>query len=431
MDVVKLSTAGSVDDGKSTLIGRLLYDSKSLKVDQLNAIEEKSKQKGFDYLDFSLATDGLLAEREQGITIDVAHIYFQTEKRKFIIADTPGHVEYTRNMVTGASTSEASMILVDARNGIVEQTYRHFFITQLLGIKKVIITINKIDLVDYNEAVFQKIKQEFEQLLEENRIKEVELHFIPISALKGDNISELSPHTPWFKGEPLLETLEKIDVYNNQVQKGACFSVQYVIRPHSEEFHDYRGYAGKIISGELKKGQTVTVYPQGRSSKIKNIHRFDMNRDEAYKGESVSIELEDDIDVSRGSLIVSENYNIQVGKLINSSICWMSESELVIGKKYLLQHGSRQCLVKLKRIKSVLNPVNPGEKIESEKIGFNEIGVAEWQSANEMFYTYFKDNKNNGSFIIVDQMTNQTVGVGMIIKEDIKQTAEVFQGAYI
>lgn len=207
--------------------------------------------------------------------------------------------------------------------------------------------------------------------------------------------------------------------------------MQYVIRPHSEEFHDYRGYAGKIISGELKKGQTVTVYPQGRSSKIKNIHRFDMNRDEAYKGESVSIELEDDIDVSRGSLIVSENYNIQVGKLINSSICWMSESELVIGKKYLLQHGSRQCLVKLKRIKSVLNPVNPGEKIESEKIGFNEIGVAEWQSANEMFYTYFKDNKNNGSFIIVDQMTNQTVGVGMIIKEDIKQTAEVFQGAYI
>ncbi len=307
MQVLKIATAGSVDDGKSTLIGRLLYDTNSLTVDKLEAIRETSKKRGFDYLDFSLATDGLVAEREQGITIDVAHIYFSTDTRSYIIADTPGHVEYTRNMVTGASTSEASVILIDARNGVIEQTFRHFFINNLMRIKDVVVAVNKMDLVDFSEERFNQIKQDMIRLSEKSTYQGQKLTFIPVSALWGDNVVKKSSKMPWYTGQSLLEHLENIEVKDVYEKAPARLPVQYVIRPKTNGHHDFRGYAGKLYGGEISVGDQVMVLPSQTTSRVKEIHFFDKQFTSAERGSSVTLTLEDDINVSRGDMIIRHN----------------------------------------------------------------------------------------------------------------------------
>lgn len=334
LGLLKLATAGSVDDGKSTLIGRLLYDTKSLTEDKIEAIENRSKKNGYDYLDFSLATDGLLAEREQGITIDVAHIYFSTDKRSYVIADTPGHIEYTRNMVTGASTSQAAIILIDARKGLVEQTYRHFFISTLLRIKDVVVAVNKMDLVDYDEEVFKRIKNDFKELSAKSDYKTQQLSFIPVSALKGDNVVKQSENMPWYKGQTILghlESLDSGDIYNEGTPR---FPVQYVIRPKTDEFHDFRGYAGKVYGGELNIGDEVTVLPSQKKSKIKEIYFYDKPYKTASRRSSVTITLEDDINVSRGDMIVKTGDLPTIAKQFTATVCWMDSKPLTIGAKY-------------------------------------------------------------------------------------------------
>ena len=328
MEVLKIATAGSVDDGKSTLIGRILYDTKSLTTDKLEAIEKTSKQKGYDYLDFSLATDGLVAEREQGITIDVAHIYFSTAKKSYIIADTPGHVEYTRNMVTGASTSQASVILIDARKGVIEQTNRHFFINNLLRIKDIVVAINKMDLVDYSEDIYNKIKADFESLMSKRDYQDQKITFIPVSALKGDNVVNRSDKMPWFTGQSLLEHLEaldKKDIFNVGTPR---FPVQYVIRPKTEEYHDFRGYAGKVYGGELSVGDDIVVLPSQTKSKIKDIYFYNEKYQTASRRSSVTITLENDINVSRGDMIVKDGDLPTIDKQFTANICWMDATQL-------------------------------------------------------------------------------------------------------
>ena len=413
MEVLKIATAGSVDDGKSTLIGRLLYDTKSLTTDKIEAIEKSSKQKGYDYLDFSLATDGLVAEREQGITIDVAHIYFSTAKKSYIIADTPGHVEYTRNMVTGASTSQVSIILIDARKGVIEQTYRHFFINNLLRVKEVIVAVNKMDLVDYSEEVFNKIKADFEELNAKSTFKEQKVSYIPLSALTGDNVVESLGKMPWYAGETILqhlEGLEPTDVYD----KGqARFPVQTVIRPKTEEYHDFRGYSGKLYGNSLKVGDAVTVLPSFTQSKVSNIHFFDKQFDEATAGSSITIELENDINVTRGDMIVKSDELPKVEKEINSTICWMDSKSLVPGAKYLIQHNSNRILAKIESIKNVIATDYTGEKPASQ-LTINEIGEVNIKLSKALYFDAYEENKSNGAFILIDTATNTTAGVGFI-----------------
>ena len=335
MGHLKIATAGSVDDGKSTLIGRLLYDTKSLTTDKLKAIEEKSKQRGFDYLDFSLATDGLIAEREQGITIDVAHIYFSTPAKSFIIADSPGHVEYTRNMVTGASNAQASIILVDARNGVIEQTYRHFFINNLLRIKEVIVAVNKMDLVNFSEEKFQTIKNEINYLATKSDFEAQKITFIPISALNGDNVVEKSTKMSWYQGETLLDYLENIDTTLTNDSANARFPIQTVIRPKTAEYHDFRAYAGKIYGGDFSVGDPVLVLPSLTKSTIKNIYFFDQEFDTALSGSSVSITLTNDVNVSRGDMIVKIDEIPTIAKELEATICWMDKEPLQNAQKYI------------------------------------------------------------------------------------------------
>jgi len=414
MEVLKIATAGSVDDGKSTLIGRILYDTKSLTTDKLEAIESRSKANGFDYLDFSLATDGLVAEREQGITIDVAHIYFSTAKKSYIIADTPGHIEYTRNMVTGASTSQASIILVDARNGVIEQTYRHFFINNLLRIKDVVVAVNKMDLVDYSEEKFNAIKAEFENIIAKSDYKEQNITFVPVSALKGDNVVTVSDAMPWYKGESILDHLEKLDAQAVFEKGQARFPVQTVIRPMKDEFHDFRGYAGKLYGNDLAVGDEVTVLPSLTKSKIKEIYFFDKKFDKAGRGSSISITLADNINVSRGDMIVKTGEEPSVEKAITAKVCWMDGKNLVSRSKYLLKHGTNQVQAMIESVDGVLATDFTGNDMDADSLTLNQIGTVKIKLAKPVFYDKYKENKINGSFILIDPQTNNTAGVGFI-----------------
>lgn len=414
MEVLKIATAGSVDDGKSTLIGRILYDTKSLTTDKLEAIEKTSKQRGYDYLDFSLATDGLVAEREQGITIDVAHIYFSTAKKSYIIADTPGHVEYTRNMVTGASTSQASIILIDARKGVIEQTNRHFFINNLLRVKDIVVAINKMDLVDYSEEIYNKIKADFEALMSKRDYQGQNITFIPVSALKGDNVVHKSEKMPWFTGGSLLdhlEVLDKSDIFNVGTPR---FPVQYVIRPKTEEFHDYRGYAGKVYGGNLSVGDDIVVLPSQTESKIKDIYFYDQKYETASRRSSVTIILEDDINVSRGDMIVKKGDLPTIDKQFTANVCWMDTKQLTVGAKYIVQHGINKVLAKVDTINHKIHPDYSGIDSDVTGIGVNDIASVTFKLNKPIFYDQFKDHRTNGSFILIDTQSNNTVGAGFI-----------------
>ena len=414
MEVLKIATAGSVDDGKSTLIGRILYDTKSLTSDKLEAIEKTSKQRGYDYLDFSLATDGLVAEREQGITIDVAHIYFSTKKKSYIIADTPGHVEYTRNMVTGASTSQASIILIDARKGVIEQTNRHFFINNLLRIKDVVVAINKMDLVDYSEETYNKIKADFTELMSKRDYQDQKITFIPVSALKGDNVVNKTDKMPWYKGEALLEHLEqldKTDIFNIGTPR---FPVQYVIRPKTEDFHDFRGYAGKVYGGNLTVGDDIVVLPSQTKSKIKDIFFYDKKYETASRRSSVTITLENDINVSRGDMIVKAGDLPTIEKQFTANVCWMDSNQLTTGTKYVVQHGINKVLAKVDRIHHKINPDYSGIESNVSGLSVNDIAKVTFKLNKPIFYDQFKNHRTNGSFIIIDPQSNNTVGAGFI-----------------
>ncbi len=413
MELLRFTTAGSVDDGKSTLIGRLLYDSKQIFEDQLEAITRTSTQKGYEHVDLSLLVDGLKAEREQGITIDVAYRYFATPKRKFIIADTPGHIQYTRNMVTGASTANAALILVDARKGVLEQTIRHSFIASLLQIPHLIICINKMDLVDYDEEVFNKVVEEFRHLSSKLDIRDV--HFLPISALKGDNVVDKSENMPWYKGATLMYLLENIHISSDENHIDCRFPVQYVIRPQQTEYHDYRGYAGRICSGIYKPGDKVKVLPNGDSAVIKSIELFGEEIEEAYAPMSVTMTLDRDIDISRGDMIVRENNLPNVGQEFDVMICWMNASKLQPGGKYSIRHTIKdaRCVVKDIRSKVDINTLHRNE--EDKEVGMNDIARITLKCASPLFFDSYRKNRHTGSIILIDEGTNETVGAGMIV----------------
>ncbi len=414
MEVLKIATAGSVDDGKSTLIGRLLYDTKSLTDDKLEAIRKSSEKKGYDYLDFSLATDGLVAEREQGITIDVAHIYFSTPKKSYIIADTPGHIEYTRNMVTGASTSQVAIILIDARKGVVEQTYRHFFINNLLRVKDVIVAVNKMDLVGYDQAVFEDIKANFQELNANSSYVEQNVSYIPVSALKGDNVAENTDAMSWYNGPTILSHLEELKAKDTKEQSFTRFPVQTIIRPKTEDFHDFRGFAGKIYGGSLQVGDKVTVLPSLTKSRIKEIYFYNKTFDSADSGSSVTITLEDEVNITRGDMLVKTDEEPKVDKLLNATVCWMDNKQLLPGTKYIVQHNSNAVLSKVSAIKNIVSTDFSGSKASEGKLSLNEIGEVEIKLSKPIFYDSFIDNRSNGSFILIDEQTNATAGVGFI-----------------
>jgi sulfate adenylyltransferase subunit 1 len=415
MDVLRLATAGSVDDGKSTLIGRLLYDTKSITKDKLEAVEASSKRKGLDFVDLSLLTDGLIAEREQGITIDVAHIYFSTENRKYIIADTPGHVEYTRNMITGASHAEASIVLVDARHGVSEQTRRHLFISSLLEIDTVLVAVNKMDLVDFSEAKFSAIKTNVEELAEKIGFKG-SLTFIPLAAKYGDNVVSQSAKIPWYSGKPLLDYLENLPVHKRDESLPARFHVQSVIRPHSEEYHDFRGYAGKLVSGNLSVGQRITALPSLRQSVIKTIYSGYEKVNNAHAGESLNIELEDDIDVSRGNTLVPVDTPYQQVSNFSAKLTWMDEQPLTPGKTFLLQHGINRVKAKVTSFGHVIDMNTIEEKEGVGQFRLNDIGEVNIKTAKPIFADVYKENPRNGAIILIDEFSNNTVAVGFIDK---------------
>lgn len=415
MDILRIATAGSVDDGKSTLIGRLLYETNSVTQDKLEAIHRTSKRLGLDHTDLSLLTDGLIAEREQGITIDVAHIYFSTPTRKYIIADTPGHFEYTRNMITGASTAQVAIILIDARNGIVEQTFRHFYITQLLCIPHVVVCINKMDLVNYSENQFNTIKQEFQELLKHQDLSAQEVSFIPVSSLYGENISKASVEMPWYEGPFLLKYLENVDWHATENQLPARFPVQNVIRPKSEAYPDFRGFAGKVASGVFKKGDRVVAIPSLQESEIESIYAYDQQPEKAEAGQSVTITLKDEIDLSRGDMLVLKGEAVNIVKDLEARICWLDSAPLRTGKNYLLQHGLNRVKAKVTQLSHIVDIHNYNIIEGAEEIGLNQIGGISIKTAKPIFADRFRDNKNNGAFILIDEGSNTTVGVGVVV----------------
>ncbi|MGB0837754.1 MAG: sulfate adenylyltransferase subunit 1 [Flavobacteriaceae bacterium] len=414
MDVIKIATAGSVDDGKSTLIGRILYDTGSLTDDKITQIEEKSRAMGFDYLDFSLATDGLMAEREQGITIDVAHIYFSYQNKSFIIADSPGHVEYTRNMVTGASNSDMSIVLVDARKGVVEQTYRHLFINNLLGIKYIIVAINKMDLVDYDQQAYLDIKSEIETLLGRGEQKDRQVVFVPVSALKGQNLLEKSEKMPWYNGATLMSYMETFSEFNSEDEQLMRYPVQHVIRPKTEEYHDFRAFSGKVYGSQIQVGDAVRVLPSEKTSTVKAIHSDMKAFDLAKKGASVSIELTDEVQVSRGDMIVKQGEEPTVSKEIKAKICWMDQDALSVGGKYYLQHNTNTVLAKVVDIQGELKSDFSGLDPQVDHLDLNQIGYVNLKLNKALCYDSFSTHKQNGSFILIDSKTNTTAGVGFI-----------------
>ena len=413
MELLRFTTAGSVDDGKSTLIGRLLYDSKAIFEDQMELLEETSKQRGEEGVNLALLTDGLRSEREQGITIDVAYRYFATPKRKFIIADTPGHIQYTRNMVTGASTANLALLLVDARHGVIEQTKRHAFIASLLQIPHIAVCVNKMDLVNYSKEAYDKIKKDFEDFATKLEIKDV--RFIPISALNGDNVVDRSENMDWYDGSTLMHLLENIHIGSDHNHVDCRFPVQFVVRPQSKEYPDYRGYAGRIEGGVFKPGDDVSVLPSGFTSKIKAIDTFDGEVNQAFSPMSVCITLEDDIDISRGDMIVRENNKPTIEQDIDVMICWMNEKKMMIRGKYTIRHTSQtaRCIIKEVKYKMDINTLH---RIEEEKeIGLNDIGRISIRTTKPLFFDSYRRNRNTGSVILVDEATNETVAAGMII----------------
>lgn len=414
MDLLRFTTAGSVDDGKSTLIGRLLYDSKSIFEDQLEAVENSSKKKGDENVNLALLTDGLKAEREQGITIDVAYRYFATPKRKFIIADTPGHIQYTRNMVTGASTADLAIILVDARTGVIEQTKRHSFIADLLKIQHVILAVNKMDLVDFSEERFGEIVAEYQDFASRlNNI--VNIQPIPISALLGDNVVDKSDKTPWYEGPTFLYHLENVYVGGEENHVDARFPVQWVIRPQSDKWHDFRGFAGRIAGGVFKPGDAVTVMPSGFESKIKSIHCGEEELDHAFAPQSVVMTLEDEIDISRGDLIAKPGNQPKVEQDIEARICWFSKSAMKSRQKFLMRHNSMETKALLQEIKYKVD-INNLSKIEDvESFEMNDIGRISLRTAAPLIHDSYSRNRNTGAFVLVDPGTNETVAAGMII----------------
>lgn len=411
MDILRFITAGSVDDGKSTLIGRLLYDSKNILIDQLEAVERASKFKNDGTIDLALLTDGLRAEREQGITIDVAYKYFSTPKRKFIIADAPGHVQYTRNMITGASNAALIIILIDARNGIIEQTKRHSIIASLLNIPNVVVAINKLDLVGYSEEIFNNIKSDYSKMAEQLSLNNVV--YIPISALNGDNIVDQSENLNWYEGKTLLDYLETIELENTINLDKARFPVQYVIRPQTEELHDYRGYAGKITSGIYKVGDSVTILPSGTESKISVIEVAQKQVEEAFAPQSVVLHLENDVDISRGDLIVKSDDLPKIEQELEVLVCWMGDKPLKSGSKYLIQNNTTQVKGIVKDIEYKLD-VNTLEKQEVEQVSLNEIVKLKLKTAKPLAYDSYKDLASNGGIIFIDETSFVTVGAGLI-----------------
>jgi len=413
MELLRFTTAGSVDDGKSTLIGRLLYDSKAIFEDQMELLEETSKQRGEEGVNLAFLTDGLRSEREQGITIDVAYRYFATPKRKFIIADTPGHIQYTRNMVTGASTANLALILVDARHGIIEQTKRHAFIASLLQIPHITVCVNKMDLVDYSEEDFKKIKADFKDFASKLEIKDV--RFIPISALNGDNVVDRSKNMDWYEGSKLMHLLENIHIGSDQNHIDCRFPVQFVVRPQSKDHPDYRGYAGRIEGGVFKPGDDVTVLPSGFTSKIKSIDTFEGEVAEAFSPMSVCMTLTDNIDISRGDMLVRENNKPTIEQDIDVMICWMNEKKMIPKGKYIIRHTSQtaRCIIKEVKYKVDINTLHRNE--EDRLIGLNDIGRITVRTTKPLFFDSYRRNRNTGSIILVDEATNETVAAGMII----------------
>lgn len=411
MDILRFITAGSVDDGKSTLIGRLLYDSKSILQDQLEILEKHSKNKNDDGVDLALLTDGLRAEREQGITIDVAYRYFSTSKRKFIIADAPGHVQYTRNMITGASNSDLMVILIDARQGVIEQTRRHSIIASLLKLKKVAVAVNKMDMVDYSQEVFETIKADYAKIAASLGLKEV--NYFPISALKGDNIVSGSSHTDWYQGPSLLEYLENVTL-NEEQNTGSRFQVQYVIRPQTEALHDYRGYAGQVLSGKFQKGDKIQVLPAGITSEIVKIEINGIEKEEAFEGQPVVFHVADDVDISRGDIFATEEQLPAVEKDLEVLLCWLDQKALQSGNKYLLQQNSRLIRAVVKEIDYKIDVNTLTQEKAEGSIKLNEVVKVTLRTAQPLVYDSFINNKRTGSAILVDETSNSTVAACII-----------------
>ncbi len=412
MDLLRFTTAGSVDDGKSTLIGRLLYDSKAIFEDQMEAVKRASMKSGADDINLALVTDGLKAEREQGITIDVAYRYFSTPKRKFIIADTPGHIQYTRNMVTGASTANLAIILVDARNGILEQTIRHAYIASLLQIPHVIIAVNKMDLVDYSEAVYERIRKDF--LKYAGKLDIQDIRFVPISALKGDNVVKRSENMTWYNGPTLMYILENIHIGSDYNHIDFRFPVQYVIKPQTDEYRDYRAYAGRIASGVLRVGDAIKVLPSGFTSKVKSIDFFGEHLDYAFAPQSVAITLEDEIDISRGDMIVRENNVPEVSQDIDLMVAWMGDSPMNIGDKFTIRHTTTEARCMIKDIIYKVD-MHTLERVEDKSpLKMNEIAKVRIRTTKPLFFDSYRKNRETGSVIFIDESTNVTVGAGMI-----------------
>jgi sulfate adenylyltransferase subunit 1 len=410
MNILKFFTAGSVDDGKSTLIGRLLYDTDSILADQLEALQQSNRKNDDGSIDLAILTDGLRAEREQGITIDVAYKYFQTSKRKFIIADTPGHIQYTRNMVTGASTANLAIILIDARNGVVEQTIRHSYLVSLLGVSHIVIAINKMDMEGYSEAVFKSITEKYAALASELNLQNIT--FIPVSALKGDNIVNRSLNMPWYKGTSLLDFLEKVEVHGYESSDYARMPVQWVIRPQTDALHDYRGYAGRILSGVFKVNDRVTVLPSGNSSVIERIEVFDQQPEEVTAGMSVILHLKDNIDISRGDVLVNSAHLPQSSQLIEADLCWMDNRPMDDSITYTLQHNSKLTKCKIREILYKVD-INTLAREDAYEFKLNDIGRVVIKTAEELAFDLYTENKANGSAILIDNRTNLTVGALM------------------
>lgn len=412
--LLRFTTAGSVDDGKSTLIGRLLYDSKSIFEDQLEAIESTSQKKGHEGVDLALFTDGLKDEREQGITIDVAYRYFTTPKRKFIIADTPGHIQYTRNMVTGASTANAAIILVDARHGVIEQTKRHAFIASLLQIPHLVVCINKMDLVDFKEEVYNKIVKQFQDFSSKLLVQDV--RFIPISALLGDNVVNRSENMAWYNGAPMLHTLETIHISSDFNSVDARFPVQTVLRPQRDGFIDYRGYAGRISSGIFRPGDEVTVMPSGFTSKIKTVEGPKGELDEAYAPMSISMTLEDDIDIGRGDMIVRSNNKPEPAQDLEVMLCWLNNAPARPRAKYTVRHTTNEQTAMIKEILYKIDIETLGRNLEDKELGMNDICKVKIRTTKPLMTDSYRENRATGSLILVDETTNETVAAGMIVQ---------------
>ncbi|GHT77936.1 sulfate adenylyltransferase subunit 1 [Bacteroidia bacterium] len=412
MELLRFTTAGSVDDGKSTLIGRLLYDSKSIFEDQLEAVETASKRGGNEEVNLALLTDGLRSEREQGITIDVAYRYFATPKRKFIIADTPGHIQYTRNMVTGASTADLAIILIDARNGVLEQTLRHSYIASLLKIPHIVACINKMDLMDFSENIYETIMQNYRKVIEKLQLPDVK--FIPISAKLGDNVVTASANMPWYKGCTLMELLENTPIDHKLNAEVMRFPVQYVIRPISDKFHDFRGYAGRLSGGVLKKGDAVTVLPSGLRSTVAAINQCDKELNDSFTPDSITVQLTDDIDVSRGDMIVGESGQPAVSQDVTMMVCWFNEKPLHVRNKYIIMHTTRETVGIVKSINTLVNINTLEAEAGGDSLKMNDIASITIKTAQPLVFDPYKQNRTTGSLIFVDPDTFETVGAGMI-----------------